>query len=166
MQSSAHGLYWWLTDWKTALQNLGVLADTRLTMCQHCAPGAQKAESVQGCIRKSVASRPREMILPFFSAHLECYVWASQYKTLEIQNLTMQSWTTCSTWPCLSWEYGLDKLQRCLPTSAILWVCVILFSSCKVGRQKQVTEGYLRLILNDDGVWSYIPDKGLTHRGE
>lgn len=32
-------------------------------------------------------------------------------------------WATCMRWPCLKRENGLDDLQECLPTSAMLWFC-------------------------------------------
>ena len=48
-------------------ENLSVLVDNRLTMCQRCALIAKKANSILGCIRKSVASRLREVILSFYS---------------------------------------------------------------------------------------------------
>ena len=49
-------------------KNLGVLVDNRLAMSQQCALVAKNASGTHGHIKKSVASRLREVILPFRTA--------------------------------------------------------------------------------------------------
>ncbi|KFQ74535.1 hypothetical protein N335_12491, partial [Phaethon lepturus] len=67
-------------------EDLGVLVGEKLDMSQQRSLAAQAANRIAGCIQSSVASRPREGILPLYSAlvrpHLQYCIqlWSPQHR--------------------------------------------------------------------------------------
>ena len=67
--------------------NLGMSVDERFNMGQECVLETQKANHILDCIKRSMTSRSREVILPLYSAalrrpHLQYCIqfWGLQYE--------------------------------------------------------------------------------------
>ncbi|PKU41598.1 hypothetical protein llap_8097 [Limosa lapponica baueri] len=123
--------------------------DEKLNVSQQHALAPQKAKHILDCIKRSVASRSREVILSFYSTlvrpHLEFQLWGPEHKkdVVPLKRVQHRTTKTIRRLERLSWEDRLKGLGLLSLEKRRLWGNLKVAFQYLKGAHRRYGEGLL-----------------------